>query len=101
MGFGDALTTLTIGESEMGSTGGNDEDELLGSPVVSGVVDNAGCGSGESVGVGESVGDGDSLGVDTGAPTVPIIGLSRSSANERGVTKKTQITSKPRMYFLA
>jgi hypothetical protein len=49
-----------------------------------------GSGVGDSVGAGESVGSGEA--VSMGASTVPRMGLSRSSANERGVTINTQRT---------
>jgi hypothetical protein len=46
------------------------------------------------------VGTGESDGVAAGASTVPIIGLSKSSANERGVTIKTQRTTRAKIAFL-
>jgi hypothetical protein len=88
-GVGDAEA---VGESVEASTGASGEaDELgAGDGVASNGGDEVGSGIGDSVGAGESVGAGD--GVSTGASTVPRIGLSKSSANERGVTINTQRT---------
>lgn len=53
-----------------------------------------GSGVGEIATVGEALGSGAADGVDTGVSTVPIMGLSKSSANERGETIKTQRTTR-------
>ena len=53
-----------------------------------------GSGVGEIETVGEALGSGASDGVVTGVSTVPIMGLSKSSAKERGETIKTQRTTR-------
>jgi len=81
-----------VGESVVATTGASGEADPLGAGVGddSIVGDAVGSGAGDSVGAGESVGAGDA--VSAGASTVPRIGLSKSSANERGVTINTQRT---------
>jgi hypothetical protein len=81
------------------TTGASGEADPLGAGIgdASVVGDEAGTGVGDSVGVGESVGAGDA--VSTGASTVPRIGLSKSSANERGVTINTQRTTRAKIAF--
>ena len=83
----------------MATTGASGEAVPLGAGVgdASIVGDEEGSGVGDSVGAGELVGAAD--GVATGVSTVPRIGLSKSSANERGVTINTQRTTSAMMAF--
>lgn len=69
----------------------------MGAGSGAAVVLGDGSGVGDSVGAGESVGAADA--VSTGASTVPRIGLSKSSANERGVTINMQRTTSAKMAF--
>ena len=81
-----------MGESDVVTMGASGEADPLGTGVgeASLVGDVVGSGVGDSVGSGESVGAGG--GFSTGASTVPSMGLSKSSANERGVMTNTQRT---------
>jgi len=72
---------------------------LVGAGEATGALDQVGPGLGESVGIGESVGAGESDGVAAGASTVPMMGLRRSSASERGVTIKRQRTARAMIAF--
>ena len=96
MGVGDAET---VGESDVAIVGASGVAELLevGAGNGAAVVLVDGSGVGDSVGAGESVGAGDA--VSTGASTVPRIGLSKSSANERGGTINMQRTTSANMAF--
>jgi len=91
MGVGEALA---VGESDVKTIKAEDEGALLGIGDGSAVGETVG--EGDSVGVGSAVG----TGVATEASTVPIIGLRRSSASERGVIIKTQRTSRAIKAFL-
>jgi hypothetical protein len=95
MGVGEALA---VGESDVKTIKAEDEGALLGMGDGSAVGDTVG----ETVGVGDSVGVGSAVGpgVAKEASTVPIIGLRRSSASERGVIIKTQRTSRAIKAFL-
>ena len=95
-GVGDAEA---VDESIEVSTGASGEADALGAGdgIASDGGDEVGSGVGDSVGAGESAGAGD--GVSTGASTVPRIGLSKSSASERGVTINTQRTVSAMMAF--
>jgi hypothetical protein len=64
----------------------------IGEVLGSGVGEEVGSGEGDSVGAGE----GDSV----GSSTVPMMGLSKSSASERGVTIKTQRIRRATIAFL-
>ena len=88
-----------MGESDVVTKGASGEADPLGVGVgeASLVGDVVGSGVGDSVGTGDSVGAGDA--VSAGASTVPRIGLSKSSANERGVTINTQRTVSAMMAF--
>jgi hypothetical protein len=88
-----------VGESVVATTGASGEADPLGAGVGDASIDGdaLGSGVGDSVGAGESVGAGDA--VSAGASTVPRIGLSKSSANERGVTINTQRTVRAMMAF--
>jgi hypothetical protein len=88
-----------VGESEIESADASGVGELLTVGAGIGAPDALaeGSGVGDSVGAGESVGDADA--VSTGASTVPRIGLSKSSANERGVTMRTQRTARAKIAF--
>ena len=88
-----------VGESVKARAGASGDADPLGAGVgdASVVGDEVGSGVGDSVGAGESAGAGD--GVSTGASTVPRIGLSKSSASERGVTINTQRTVSAMMAF--
>lgn len=88
-----------MGESVEATTGASGEADPLGAGMGDGSVvgEMVGSGVGDSVGAGETVGSGEA--VSTGASTVPRIGLSRSSANERGVTMKTQSRTRAKMAF--
>lgn len=92
--------TIAVGESTLATVKTSGEADSVGVLVGLGVGDEVGSGVGEVVGsgVGEEVGSGGS-GAD-GASTVPTIGLSKSSANERGVTIKTQRITRPTIAFL-
>lgn len=83
----------------MATTGASREAVPPGAGVGDASImgDEEGSGVGDSVGAGELVGAAD--GVATGASTVPRIGLSKSSANERGVTINTQRTVRAMMAF--
>ncbi len=88
---------MAVGESET-VIAGPAADECgvaVGDGSDIGVV--VGSGVGESVGNGESDGAGD--GGSVGESTVPIMGLSSSSANERGVTIKRQRTTRAMIAF--
>lgn len=91
MGVGEALA---VGESDVKTVISEDEGALLG--IGDGSADGETVGVGDSEGVGLAVGPG----VETDASTVPIIGLRRSSASERGVIIKTQRTSRAKRAFL-
>lgn len=91
MGVGEALA---VGVSDVKTVISEDEGALLG--IGDGSVDGETVGMGDSEGVGLAVGPG----VEPEASTVPIIGLRRSSASERGVIIKTQRTSRAIRAFL-
>jgi hypothetical protein len=91
MGVGKALA---VGESDVKTIKAEDEGALLG--MGDGSADGETVGVGDSEGVGSAIGPG----VATEASTVPIIGLRRSSASERGVIIKTQRTSRAIKAFL-
>ena len=92
--------TIAVGESTLATDETSGEADSVGVIVGLGVGDEVGSGVGEVVdsGVGEEVGSGGS-GAD-GASIVPTIGLNKSSANERGVTIKTQRITRPTIAFL-
>ena len=92
--------TIAVGESTLATDETSAEANSVGVLVGLGVGDAVGSGIGEVLGsgVGEEVGSG-GCGAD-GASTVPTIGLSKSSANERGVTIKTQRITRPTIAFL-
>jgi hypothetical protein len=92
--------TIAVGESTLATDETSGEADSAGVLVGLGVGEEEGSGVGEVAGsgVGEEVGSG-GCGAD-GASTVPTIGLSRSSASERGVTIKTQRITRPTIAFL-
>jgi hypothetical protein len=88
-----------VGESVEATTGASGEADPLGAGMGDGSVvgETVGSGVGDSVVAGETVGSGEA--VSRGASTDPRIGLSKSSANERGVTIKTHRTTRAIMAF--
>lgn len=96
IGVGDAIA---VGESDEATTGASGETDPLGAGMGDGSVvgEMVGSGVGDSVGAGETAGSAEA--VPTGASTVPRIGLSKSSANERGVTINTQRRTRANMAF--
>lgn len=92
--------TTAVGDSTLATDETSGEGDSVGVIVGLGVGDEVGSGIGEVVGsgMGEEVGSG-GCGA-SGASTVPTIGLSKSSANARGVTIKTQRITRPTIAFL-
>jgi hypothetical protein len=93
-GGGDADA---VAESDARTIGALEAGALLcvGDGVGSGVADAVG----ELVAVGSGVGV--ALGCDELPSTVPMIGLSKSSASERGATKTRAIKERPNIALIA
>jgi hypothetical protein len=88
---------VAVGESETAIAGAAADECGLAVGDGCGVAVVVGSGVGESVGHGVFDGAGD--GGSVGESTVPIMGLSRSSANERGVTIKRQRRTRAMIAF--
>ncbi len=92
--------TIAVGESILATGEAFADAGTLGIGVGAVVGDEVGSGEGDSVGSGEGDSVGAGVWVSTGSSTVPMMGLSKSSASERGVTIKTQRIRRATIAFL-
>jgi hypothetical protein len=83
---------IAVGESIPATGEAFADAGTVGASVGAVVGDAVGSGEGDSVGAG--------VWVSTGSSTVPMMGLSKSSASERGVTIKTQRIRRATIAFL-